>query len=328
MVKGGCPTLKHRPLKSAASDSLLWHNSRLMFAGIDMKIDLHSHTYCSDGLLSPEDLVCRAVEKKVDVLAITDHDTTAGLARAAAHIADQQLPLQLINGVEISTSWYEFEIHIVGLQIDPASELFQQRLQSQQQRRLERATEMARRLTKFQVPDCLPAVLEIANGAALTRTHFARHLVQIGKASSMNNVFKKYLARGKAGYVPNNWVALADAVQWIRDAGGIAVLAHPLKYNLNGKWLTKLVREFALAGGDAVEVASPQQTPVQKREIWRLCQLFELKASVGSDFHQPTDWNELGRGLYLTDDIIPIWTDWLLPSQAFAAITTSSAVLE
>lgn len=289
-----------------------------------MKIDLHSHTHCSDGLLSPEELVCRAVEKKVQVLAITDHDTTQGLARAAAQIASAQLPLHLINGVEISTSWYEFEIHVVGLNIDPDSVLLQQRLQSQQQRRLERATEMARRLTKFQVPDCLPAVLAIANGAALTRTHFARHLVQIGKASSMNNVFKKYLARGKAGYVPNNWVPLAEAVQWIHDAGGVAVLAHPLKYNLNGKWLTKLVREFALAGGNAVEVASPQQTPVQKREIWRLCQLFELTASVGSDFHQPTDWNELGRGLYLTDDIVPLWAHWDLPVVAADNIQASA----
>ncbi len=275
-----------------------------------MKIDLHSHTFCSDGILSPEDLVARAVEKKLNVLAITDHDTVAGLAAAAAYIKEQQLPLQLIDGVEISTSWYEFEIHIVGLHINPNDSELLLRLQSQQQRRLERATEMARRLTKFQVPDCLPAVLELANGAALTRTHFARHLVNIGKASSMNNVFKKYLARGKAGYVPNNWVDLATAVQWIHDAGGVAVLAHPLKYNLNGKWLTKLMREFALAGGDAAEVASPQQTPVQKREIWRLCQLFELKASVGSDFHQPTQWNELGRGLYMTDDIIPVWQDW------------------
>jgi len=284
-----------------------------------MKIDLHSHTFCSDGLLSPEQLVHRAAEKKVQVLAITDHDTTAGLAAARAEIASAKLPLQLIDGVEISTRWYEFEIHVVGLQINPDCQEFQSRLASQQQRRLERATEMARRLTKYQVPDCLPAVLELANGAALTRTHFARHLVNIGKASSLNNVFKKYLARGKAGYVPNNWVELATAVQWIHDAGGIAVLAHPLKYKLNGKWLTKLMREFALAGGDAAEVASPQQTPVQKRELWRLCQLFELTASVGSDFHQPTDWNELGRGLYMTDDIVPLWRDWTFEQAQWAS---------
>jgi hypothetical protein len=272
-----------------------------------MKIDLHSHTYYSDGVLSPAELVNRAVTQKVDVLAITDHDTVLGLTEAQQIIVEQQLPIQLIAGVEISTSWQEFEIHIVGLGIDPADDLFQRRLVTQQQRRIERAQEMSRRLTKHQVPDCFEQVLALAHGGAITRTHFARHLVNIGKASSLSGVFKHYLARGKAGYVPNNWIALADAVQWIHDAGGIAVLAHPLKYKLNGKWLTRLMKEFSEAGGDAAEVASPQQTPVQKREIWRLCQQFELVASVGSDFHQPTDWNELGRGLYMTDDIVPVW---------------------
>lgn len=272
-----------------------------------MKIDLHSHTYYSDGVLSPAELVNRAVTQKVDVLAITDHDTVLGLTEAQQIIEEQQLPIQLIAGVEISTSWHEFEIHIVGLGIDPTDDLFQRRLATQQQRRIERAQEMSRRLTKHNVPECFEQVLALAHGGAITRTHFARHLVNIGKASSLSGVFKHYLARGKAGYVPNNWIALADAVQWIHDAGGIAVLAHPLKYKLNGKWLTRLMKEFSEAGGDAAEVASPQQTPVQKREIWRLCQQFELVASVGSDFHQPTDWNELGRGLYMTDDIVPVW---------------------
>jgi predicted metal-dependent phosphoesterase TrpH len=272
-----------------------------------MKIDLHSHTYYSDGVLSPAELVSRAVTHKVDVLAITDHDTVLGLAEAQHIIATEQLPIQLIAGVEISTSWHEFEIHIVGLGIDPTDDLFQRRLATQQQRRIERAQEMSRRLTKHNVPECFEQVLALAHGGAITRTHFARHLVNIGKASSLSGVFKHYLARGKAGYVPNNWIELADAVQWIHDAGGIAVLAHPLKYKLNGKWLTRLMKEFSEAGGDAAEVASPQQTPVQKREIWRLCQQFELVASVGSDFHQPTDWNELGRGLYMTDDIVPLW---------------------
>jgi len=272
-----------------------------------MKFDLHSHTFFSDGMLSPADLLARAVERKVDVLAITDHDTLAGLAAARAEIAAGALPIRLIDGVEISTSWYEFEIHIVGLAIDPNDATLAQRLDTQQQRRLERAREMARRLTKHNVPDCYDAVLALANGGAVTRTHFARHLISIGKASSMVQVFKHYLARGKAGYVPNNWIALADAVQWIHDAGGIAVLAHPLRYNLNGKWLTKLLREFAAAGGDAAEVASCQLTPVQKRDVWTLCQQFGLVASQGSDFHQPTDWSDLGRGLYLTDDIRTVW---------------------
>jgi 3',5'-nucleoside bisphosphate phosphatase len=275
-----------------------------------MKFDLHSHTLCSDGVLSPAELVARAAEKGVDALAITDHDTVAGLAAAQQAITELQLPLQLINGVEISTAWQQLEIHIVGLNIDPACPTFLAHLATQQQRRLERAEEMARRLAKSQIPDVLPAVLALANGAALTRTHFARHLVNIGKASSINNVFKKYLGRGKIGYVPNNWVELAEAIKWIHNAGGVAVLAHPLKYKLNGKWLKRLVEQFAAAGGDAMEVISPQQTPVQKRELWALCQQHDLTASVGSDFHQITTWNDIGKNLYLTDDVIPVWANW------------------
>lgn len=277
-----------------------------------MKIDLHSHTLCSDGVLSPADLVARAVEKGVDALAITDHDTVAGLAAAHHAITEQQLPLHLINGVEISTAWQQLEIHIVGLNIKPDCPQFLQRLATQQQARLVRAEEMARRLEKSQIPDVLPAVLELANGAAVTRTHFARHLVSIGKASSMDGVFKKYLGRGKIGYVPNNWVEMAEAIQWIHDAGGVAVLAHPLKYKLTTKWVKRLAGQFAAAGGDAIEVISPQQTPVQKRELWALCQLHGLTASVGSDFHQVTTWNDIGKNLYLTDDVIPVWANWPL----------------
>ncbi len=275
-----------------------------------MKFDLHSHTHCSDGVLSPAELVARAAERGVDALAITDHDTVAGLAPAAQAIRQQQLPLRLINGVEISTRWQQLEIHIVGLNINPDCPLFIKRLASQQQRRLERAEEMANRLAKSQIPDVLPAVLALANGAAITRTHFARHLINIGKASSMDNVFKKYLARGKTGYVPSNWVEMADAVQWIHDAGGEAVLAHPLKYKLTTKWVKRLAEQFAAAGGDAMEIISPQQTPVQKRELWALCQLHGLTASVGSDFHQQTNWNDLGKNLYLTDDVTPVWHNW------------------
>ncbi|MDX1677584.1 RNase RNM [Arsukibacterium sp.] len=277
-----------------------------------MKFDLHSHTWCSDGVLSPAQLVARAVERGVDALAITDHDTVAGLAPARAAIAEQQLALRLINGVEISTCWQQLEIHIVGLNINPDCPTLLARLASQQQQRMARAEEMARRLEKSQIPDVLPAVLALADGAAVTRTHFARHLVNIGKADSINAVFKKYLGRGKTGYVPSNWVEMADAVQWIHDAGGVAVLAHPLKYQLTTKWVKRLAEQFATAGGDAMEIISPQQTPVQKRELWALCQLHGLTASVGSDFHQQTSWNDLGKNLYLTDDVTPVWHNWAL----------------
>jgi 3',5'-nucleoside bisphosphate phosphatase len=287
-----------------------------------MKIDLHSHSHCSDGVLSPTELVLRAVEKGVDALAITDHDTVAGLAEAKQTIAEQQLPLQLINGVEISTSWQAFEIHIVGLNIDPNNSQFLENLAGQQQRRLARGEEMAHRLAKHNIPDVLPAVLALAQGAALTRTHFARHLVNIGQANSMNNVFKKFLGRGKIGYVPNSWVDMAEAVQWIQAAGGEAVLAHPLKYKLNTKWLKRLLADFSGANGDAVEIISPQQTPQQRRDLWALCQEHGLTASVGSDFHQPTTWNELGKNLYLPDDVLPVWHHW--PLAQTAASTLSS----
>lgn len=277
-----------------------------------MKFDLHSHTLCSDGVLTPAELVARAAEKGVDVLAITDHDTVSALAAARQAIVQRGLALELINGVEISTSWQQLEIHIVGLNINPQCPQLLARLATQQQARLVRAEEMARRLEKSQIPDVLPAVLKLANGAALTRTHFARHLVTIGKAASMDGVFKKYLGRGKIGYVPNNWVAMSDAIAWIHDAGGVAVLAHPLKYKLTTKWVKRLAEQFAAAGGDAIEIISPQQTPVQKRELWALCQLHGLTASVGSDFHQPTSWNDIGRNLYLTDDVVPVWANWSL----------------
>lgn len=283
-----------------------------------MRFDLHSHTTRSDGLLSPTELVCRAAEKGVDVLAITDHDTVAGLAEAQRAIEDKALALHLVPGVEISTSWLEFEIHIVGLQVDATCPKFLARLETQQQRRRERAEEMARRLEKNKIPDVLENVLRIADGAALTRTHFARYLVEIGKAPNLNGVFKKYLGRGKTGYVPNNWVSLQEAVQWILEAGGTPVLAHPLKYNLNGRYLTRLTEAFALAGGQAIEVASAQITPVQKRQVWDLAKKFALTASAGSDFHQPTPWNELGRQLYFTEDIIPVWHHWEIATSKLA----------
>ncbi|MDP5460094.1 PHP domain-containing protein [Alishewanella sp. SMS8] len=281
-----------------------------------MKIDLHSHTTHSDGLLSVSELLSRALSVKLDVLAITDHDTISGLTEAQQWLKAEQAPVKLIAGVEISTAWQEFEIHVVGLNINADCPQFQARLALQQQRRFERAEEIARRLAKANIADALPAVLALTNGGAITRTHFARFLVNSGHASSMNTVFKKYLARGKTGYVPNNWVAMAEAIQWIHDAGGQAVLAHPLKYKLNGKYLKRLVQDFALAGGDALEIISPQQTLVQRRELWALGQLHNLTASVGSDFHQPTAWNELGKHLYLPDDVTPIWADWALQPTA------------
>lgn len=281
-----------------------------------MKIDLHSHTRHSDGLLTTQELLQRAELRGVDVLAITDHDSIAAIPEAQAYLHSQNSKLQLISGVEISSSWQNFEIHVVGLNFDPTNELFQQRLAEQQQKRIERVALIAERLSRrCRMDDVLPGVMEMAAGAAVTRAHVARYLVQIGAVEHMGAAFDKYLARGKPAYVPSQWVSLADAIGWIQQAGGQAVLAHPLKYKLSGKWLRRLVVDFSSAHGDAMEVVSPQQTPQQRAELWALCQQYGLLASVGSDFHQPTPWNELGKNLYLTEEMTPVWGNWKLAGQ-------------
>lgn len=276
-----------------------------------MKIDLHSHTRHSDGLLTTQELLMRADMQGVDVLAITDHDSIAAIPEAQAYLQNQQSSMQLISGVELSTSWQNFEIHVVGLNFDPTDTLLQQRLAEQQQKRTERVAQIAERLSRrCRIDNILSGVMEMAAGAAVTRAHVARYLVQTGVVEHVGKAFEKYLGRGKPGYVPSSWVPLAEAIGWIQQAGGQAVLAHPLKYKLSGKWLRRLVVDFSNAGGDAMEVVSPQQTPQQRAELWALCQQYGLLASVGSDFHQPTPWNELGKNLYLTDDIRPVWEHW------------------
>ncbi|MEE2024982.1 RNase RNM [Alkalimonas mucilaginosa] len=281
-----------------------------------MKIDLHSHTRHSDGLLTPQELLQRAELRGVNVLAITDHDTVAAIPEARQYLAEHGTGLQLIAGVELSTNWQSFEIHVVGLNIDPDCAVLQGRLQQQLQKRTERVAAIAERLSRrCKLPDIYAGVEAMANGAALTRAHVARYLVQQGMVEHMGKAFDKYLGRGKPGYVPPSWVELAEAIGWIQQAGGQAVLAHPLKYKLSGKWLRRLVVDFAAAGGDAMEVVSPQQTPQQRAELWALCQQYGLLASVGSDFHQPTPWNELGKNLYLTEEMTPVWANWPLVGQ-------------
>ncbi len=197
-----------------------------------MRIDLHSHTTASDGRFTYQQLIDRAVSFEIDVLAITDHDTVAALADARAYIAQQQYPLQLVNGIEISTVWQNKDIHIVGLNIDPNSEALGQLIARQQQRRVERAELIAHRLQKATREGVLEEVQHIADGAPITRAHFAKWLVDNGYATNMQQVFKKYLTRDNPGYVPPNWCSMSEAVSAIHAAGGQAVLAHPGRYDL------------------------------------------------------------------------------------------------
>ncbi|EKM0374442.1 PHP domain-containing protein [Cronobacter turicensis] len=272
--------------------------------------DLHSHTTASDGLLTPEQLVHRAVEMGIHTLAITDHDTTAGLPAAHQEIKHAGLALRLIDGVEISTLWENHEIHIVGLSIDITHPDMIAFLDGQAQRRMQRAEMIAERLEKARIPGALEGARRLADGGVVTRGHFARFLIEDGRATNMANVFKHYLARGKTGYVPPQWCTIEQAIDVIHHSGGQAVIAHPGRYQLSAKWLKRLLNQFAAAGGDAMEVAQCQQAPNERDQLASYAGQFGLLASQGSDFHQPCPWIELGRRLRLPEGLTPVWHRW------------------
>ena len=275
--------------------------------------DLHSHTQASDGLLSPEELVHRAVAMRVGTLAITDHDSTSAIPAARAEIQRAGLDLTLINGVEISTLWENHEIHIVGLNIDIEHPAMVTLLEEQKARRQQRAMQIGERLEKANVPGAWEGALRLANGGAVTRGHFARFLVESGKANDVAGVFKKYLARGKTGYVPPQWCTIKQAIDVIHHSGGKAVVAHPGRYDLSAKWLKRLLAHFAEQGGDAMEVAQCQQAPNERTQLAAYAQQFGLMASQGSDFHQPCPWIELGRKLWLPAGVEAVWQLWEQP---------------
>lgn len=247
---------------------------------------------------------------RVGVLAITDHDSTEGLARAAQAIASLQLPLQLVNGVEISTLWENHEIHIVGLGIDPQHPAMVSLLKSQAELRQQRAQEMGNRLAKARIDGAWEGALRLAQGGAVTRAHFARFLVEFGAADNIAQVFKKYLAKGKTGYVPPQWCTIEQSIGAIHQSGGQAVVAHPGRYDLSTKWLKRLLAYFAEQGGDAMEVAQCQQAPNERAQLAAYARDYHLLASQGSDFHQPCSWIELGRKLWLPAGVEPVWQHW------------------
>lgn len=269
--------------------------------------DLHSHTTHSDGSLTAAELLTRAEIKQVGALAITDHDTIDGLEVAEAFIASQGLKIKLVNGVEISTRWHGFEIHIVGLCFDRNNSKLSELLDNQQKARRHRAKAMALKLEKKGFEGIYDAAYRLAGSDHISRTHFAKALINCGAVSHFNGAFKKYLGKGKSAYVAADWVTVGQAIEAINQANGIAVLAHPVRYDMSNKWLAKLVAEFAAAGGGALEVGMTQISPNQRTHLNNLAQQHHLYSSVGSDFHGPARWIELGRGLKLTEHCQPIW---------------------
>lgn len=274
-------------------------------------IDLHTHTVCSDGTLSPTGLVERAHAAGVRVLALTDHDATDGLAEAAR--AAQACGMTLVPGVEVSVTWQRQTVHVVGLAIESGNAALQRGLARLREFRGWRAEEIDRRLRKKNIHGAFEHVRATVQGAILSRTHFARFLVSQGYVSDMGQAFGQYLARGRAAHVPGQWATLEEAVRWITGAGGTAVIAHPARYRLTAGKLRRLLGEFKECGGRAIEVISGSHARQENARFARIAAEYDLRASVGSDYHGPENpWIELGRLPALPEGCTPVWQEWNL----------------
>ncbi len=270
------------------------------------KYDLHCHSTESDGTLSPTELIQRAKEKGVSHLALTDHDTTAGLPEARK--AADQAGITLIPGIEISTTWNHKCLHIVGLGIDSDYEPLVKGSQQLRTIRTERAEKIAYKLEKRRIYGALDAVKKAAGTGMITRPHFANFLVSQNHVSSVQEAFDRYLAKGKPAFVSTTWTDMELAVDWITQSGGVAVLAHPMRYKLTTNWMKRLLPAFKQAGGQALEVVSGRNNPDEIRILSNYAERFELAGSTGSDFHTPDNqWVELGRLPPLPKKITPVW---------------------
>jgi predicted metal-dependent phosphoesterase TrpH len=272
--------------------------------------DLHSHSTASDGTLTPADLVRHAADAGVNVLALTDHDTTAGImqAREAAAAVDG---FSLVAGIELSVTWNRQTVHIVGLGLDPDNETLQQGLVGIMEFRQWRAKEIGRRLAKAGIEDAYRHAKGHSSGRLISRTHFGRHLVEIGKARDMRDVFRHYLVAGKPGHVAGEWASLGEAVGWIRAAGGQAVIAHPARYRMTRTKLRKFIGQFVECGGVGIEVVSGGHSRDDVFNMARHAADFGLLASCGSDFHSPDHaWTRMGRLQPLPPGCSPVWGSW------------------
>lgn len=272
-------------------------------------IDLHCHSTVSDGALAPQDLVAYAAEKGVKVLGLTDHDDLGGLeiARAAA----KQQGIGFVNGVEISATWKKRTLHIVGLKFDNNNETLKSELAKVRIGRDERAKEIGEDLAKAGIPDAYEGAKKIANGSIITRSHFGKFLVEAEHVPHMKAAFKRYLVKGKPGYVDHQWMSLAEAVGLIKGAGGLAVIAHPGRYDLGFVNLHLLMNEFKSLGGDAIEVVTGSHTPEQYKQFGKIAKRFDFKASQGSDYHGPgRSYMDMGYLPNPPRGLKPIWHDW------------------
>lgn len=269
--------------------------------------DLHSHSVISDGTLTPEALAQRAASQGVELWALTDHDEVGGQHRAAA--AAKACGMDYLTGVEISVTFAGNTVHIVGLGFDADDAQLSQGLYDTRNGREPRAREMARQLEVAGIPGSFEGALRFAgNPELVSRTHFARFLVEAGVCSDTYEVFRKYLTEGRPGFVPHTWSRLRDAVRWIVDAGGMAVIAHPARYNFTANEEYALFSEFKHWGGRGVEVVTGSHRPHEYKTYAEMAKEFDLAASRGSDFHSPEESHiDLGDLPPLPEKLTPVW---------------------
>ena len=285
----------------------------------DFCIDLHCHTTASDGALPPKELVARAHARGVTHLAITDHDTIAGLEEASE--AARETGVTLISGTELSCLWKSNTIHIVGLDFDIDDDCLKQALERQNTNRWSRARTITDKLSKLKIENLLEKATDRAGGDVPGRPHFARVLVEEGVVKDIAQAFKRYLGAGKAGDVKGFWPELPEVVRWITEAGGVAVLAHPRKYKLTATKLRALVADFRQAGGRSIEVSTSGQSSGDLGFLAELCRRENLLASQGSDFHFPgAPWCELGVIMKMPDGLEPVWHHFKQPAGVPAAV--------
>lgn len=276
-----------------------------------LNADLHCHSVISDGVLEPAVLARRAAENGVQLWSLTDHDELSGLDEARAACREVDLPF--VPGVEISATWANRTVHIVGLNIDPGHEPLRQGLEAIRADRAGRARQIAQRLEQMGVEGSYEGALRYAaNPQLLSRTHFARFLLEQGHCKTMQEVFDRYLGDGRSGNVRVDWARLEDAVQWIIGAGGRAVIAHPGRYVYDAIQAEAFFDVFKQLGGEGIEVVTGSHRPEQYREYAEVARRYGFLASRGSDFHAPSESHiDLGSLSDLPSGLKPVWHDWL-----------------
>jgi hypothetical protein len=271
-----------------------------------MKFDLHCHSNASDGKLSPQEVIALVERTDVQLFALTDHDTVAGFK------AVKQMPTNftLVSGIEISSVWSGVGVHIIGLDFDIEHSSVQEAVGFLRNARTERAHIIDERLAKKGMPNTLQGALSFCPDIGqVGRPHFAEYMLQQGYVKSMSDAFDRWLGNGKIGDVKTGWPSLEQSIQWIKDAGGVAVLAHPLRYGMTFSKMRRLISTFKQYGGEAVEILGQQASPDKKHELIKCIKQEGLAGSGGSDFHTPDwAWAQIGKIELLPQDITPVWS--------------------